>query len=40
MMKNIETDDDFTIQKFTTIRSVTNDQKSINILKNLAKELY
>jgi hypothetical protein len=40
MMKNIETDDDFTIQKFTTIRSVTTDQKSINILKNLAKELY
>ena len=40
MMKNIETDDDFTIQKFTTIRNINTDQKSINILKNLAKELY
>jgi hypothetical protein len=40
MMKNIETDDDFIIQKFTTIRNINTDQKSINILKNLAKELY
>ena len=39
-MKNIETDDDFIIQKFTTIRNINTDQKSINILKNLAKELY
>jgi hypothetical protein len=40
MMKNIETDDDFIIQKFTTIININTDQKSINILKNLAKELY
>jgi hypothetical protein len=40
MMKNIETDDDFTIQKFTTIINLNTDQKSINILKNLSKELY
>lgn len=39
-MKNIETDDDFIIQKFTTIININTDQKSINILKNLAKELY
>ena len=39
-MKNIETDEVFTIQKFPTIRNVATDSKSINILKNLAKELY
>jgi len=40
MMKNIESDQELTIKKYSTIINVKTDQKSINILKNLAKELY